>query len=412
MKVLMFGWEFPPLLTGGLGTACFGITKGLVDHDVAVTFVMPYLPETVESHVRLVSATPPSVERAVRKVIKISSLLSPYITSSSYDEALSEFEQRGGIQARGLYGTNLYEEVERYARLAARIAAEEDHDIIHAHDWLTFKAALAARSVSGKPVVVHVHATEYDRTGGHCNSHVAAIEREGVHAADHVVTVSGYTKRILIEHYGVPAEKISVVHNAVEHTQREDSGQTHHPFTDKNVVLFLGRLTLQKGPEYFLHAAQRVARHDPRAVFVLAGDGDKVRESMELASHLGISERVFHTGFLKGPDVDRAYRMASVYVMPSVSEPFGITALEAMRNGVPTIISKQSGVSEVVRNALKMDFWDTERLANQILAINRYSVLKESLALGGIEEVQALTWTASAGKLKGIYEQTLQGVAR
>ena len=395
MKVLMFGWEFPPHISGGLGTACFGLTKALVESgDHEITFVLPQLPGSAKSHVKLVSASRPGSV----KTIEVESTLHAYADSKSYRATYASLDPS---RKQSLYGKNLAEEVERYAREAERIALEEDHDVIHAHDWLTYRAGMAASRVSGKPLVVHVHATEYDRTGGSPNPQVRSIENEGVHAADHVIAVSNYTKSILTRYYHVDHTKISVVHNgynADEHCSRKLKGD------DKN-VLFLGRLTLQKGPEYFLRAAQRVIQRVPEAHFVVAGDGDMFTRTVHLAADLGIADRVSFTGFLSGPDIARAYELSQVYVMPSVSEPFGITALEAIGNSTPVILSKQSGASEVVNHALKVDFWDTEKLANQICSVLEHPCLRDELSERGLDEVRSVTWSASATKVRAIYSQ-------
>jgi glycogen synthase len=396
MKVLMFGWEFPPHISGGLGTACFGLTKALVDDGDEVTFVLPHLPGSAKSHVKLVSAT----RKGTVRTIEIESTLHAYADSKSYRATYASLDPE---RRRSLYGKNLAEEVERYAHEAERIAREEEHDIIHAHDWLTYKAGIAAARVSGKPLIVHVHATEYDRTGGSPDPAVRAIEFEGVHAADHVIAVSNYTKSILTRFYELDHTKISVVHNgydAEKHCSRKAKNGPRN-------VLFLGRLTLQKGPEYFLRAARKVLDHVPDAHFIVAGDGDMFTRSVHLAADLGIANHVSFTGFLSGPDISRAYELAQLYVMPSVSEPFGITALEAIGNSTPVVLSKQSGVSEVVNHALKVDFWDTDKLAHQICSVLEYPCLRDELMECGLNEIRSVTWSASARKVRSVYSQMI-----
>lgn len=407
MNVLMFGWEFPPLVSGGLGTACYGLTKGLSDDGINITFVMPNAPGNIKSHVRIRSASKDHCTNC--KEIRITTTLRPYMSATSYSETWNKTMHSNKMSS--LYGKNLYDEVHRYAREAGAIAREEDFDIIHAHDWLTYKAGIHAKLVTGKPLVVHVHATEFDRTGGNCNQYVYDIEREGMHMADHIIAVSEYTKKTICTHYGVSHDKITVVHNGVDNGINVPYAYDN-PFAGKKVVLFLGRLTLQKGPEYFLQAASRVAKSDPEAVFVIAGDGDKMHESIELSSRLGISDKVFFSGFLTGEDVHRAYRMAHVYVMPSVSEPFGITALEAAANGTPVIVSKQSGVSEVMKHALKTDFWDVDKLSSYISSILRYPSLKSTLSVNGQSEISMIDWKSASKKTISVYDKLLSGYSR
>ena len=406
MKILMYGWEFPPHKTGGLGTACYGLTKGLAKQGVEITFVVPFDPKDEKSHVRLRSS---EEKRLSKKILIPSGITTPYMLSSGESYNFQNLRVVNGKKSLQLYGKDLYDAVERYAILASQAALDEEHDVIHAHDWLTFKAGVLAKKLSGKPLVVHVHATEYDRTGGNgINEYVYSIEKEGMDAADMVVAVSNFTKNMVMQKYGIPEEKIQVVHNGVtEDEYAQAAYASHNPFEGKKVVLFLGRVTLQKGPDYFIEAAARVARHDPNAVFVIAGEGNMLPGMINRAADLGIADRVFFTGFLTGRTVDEAYRMASVYVMPSVSEPFGITALEAARNNVPVIISKQSGASEVMNHVMKVDFWDTDKLANNIIGVLKYSDLSDTLRQNSSVEIRKLNWDNSASKVKGIYESVL-----
>ncbi len=394
----MFGWEFPPLHSGGLGTACYGLTKGLHNNGVEVNFVMPRIPTSIKGkYVNLVSATPSNVS-----VIKIDSPLQGYMTQEEYAITLNPFTD-GEVS---LYGKNLFDEVHRYAMLAGRLGREVEHDVIHAHDWMTYKAALAAKAISGKPLIVHVHATEFDRTGGNgLHQYVYDIEREGMHKADQIIAVSQFTKDKIVDNYGVDAEKITVVHNAVEFNNHKFSKEDLGLSKNERVVLFLGRITLQKGPDYFVHTAKRVLDILPGVTFVMAGSGDMQARMIEQAASFGIGDKFLFTGFLRGKDVDKAYQMADLYVMPSVSEPFGITPLEAMRNNVPVLISKQSGVSEVVGHALKTDFWDVDEMANQIIGFLEYPVLRQELKMNGSKEVRKFNWNEPARKCAEIYKQ-------
>lgn len=580
MKVLMLGWEFPPHISGGLGTACFGLTQGLAHHEVDVLFVVPrargdederfvdvlganrvpveetvrekrtvrtrkvvedrreevepvYATELVRETVpgtRRVARVVPVVGRAgadrdgrdgrdvglargarpgadgrasagsaaapsepasrstpaddalerVLEVIEVDSLLSPYQTERDYrvrwrrvqaraaaprvvDEAASaprsdvrelpqpeerfelvleevdeprevvrearravgelrrvlvtprdtyeetEYEiervvTRPPLDFSGAYGPDLHAEVARYALSVAQIAKEQTFDVIHAHDWMAVPAGLAAKKVSGKPLVLHVHACEYDRSGDRPNTVVRDIEQLGLDGADRVVCVSHYTAGILQKRYKVDEPKLRVVHNAVTHEEQKE--RLHEGKSiDEPIVLFLGRVTFQKGPDYFLEAAALVVKAVPRVKFVMSGSGDMLPAMVERAARLGLGRNVSFTGFLKGADVERMYAMADIYVMPSVSEPFGISPLEAMALDVPVIVSRQSGVSEVLKNALKVDFWDVTDLANKIVALLRYPALAEQLSSEGWEEVKRIRWETPASKVRDVYRE-------
>ncbi len=401
MKVLMFGWEFPPFNTGGLGTACYGLTKALSKQDVNIIFVLPTAPRPIKSDfVNLIVASCTSF----LNIKRVSSLLVPYISSEGYAKTYKSryFNKNFG----NIYGQNLFEEVNRYAMKAREIAINESFDLIHCHDWMTFLAGIEAKKVSKKPLIVQVHATEFDRTGGHPNQAVYDIERKGMHAADLIIAVSNFTKNKIIEHYGISPEKVFVVYNAIEFKDFLDREYFEIKSQDK-IVLFLGRITLQKGPDYFLDAAKKVLEKEKDIKFIVAGSGDMEINMVERAAKLGIAKHVLFTGFLRGDDVDKAYKMADLYVMPSVSEPFGITPLEAMRNGTPVIISKQSGVSEVIKNCLKADFWDIDEIANKIIAVLKYNALHHCLKEHGLIEIKKFSWDDSAKKCIDVYKKAL-----
>jgi glycogen synthase len=538
----MLGWEFPPHISGGLGTACLGLTQGLAHVGVEVLFVVPRAhgdedarfakilganqisvpdssrapapgtrgrkrsrtagrvarPETErlapleeqgserESELDGDRATPageptsaPSgspedeaVYEALR-VLAIESPLLPYLGEEAFEERVRDLARRGvlgaqlglsglGEEARasveelarllggpdaqtalresaagwdaptetagteaevarerapelrtrtldftGAYGPGLFEEVSRYALVIGELARRERFDVIHAHDWMTYPAGLLARKLTGKPLVVHMHACEYDRSGEHVNERIRRVEQIGLDGADRIVCVSHYTANILRRRYGTPKQKLRVVHNAVTHKEQLEGWHAEKTIPEP-IVLFLGRVTFQKGPDYFLEAAARVIQIERRVKFVVSGSGDMLPTMVERAARLGLARHVHFTGFLRGAEVERMYAMADIYVMPSVSEPFGISPLEAMALDVPVIVSRQSGVSEVLRNALKVDFWDVQEIANKILALLAYPALREELLEEGKEEVRTLRWDVRGQAVRDIYAELLR----
>ncbi len=450
MKVFMLGWEFPPYMSGGLGTACYGLTKGLDQVGVEVSFVLPMsVGQVTGQHVSL--RTPATLVEKDRlgqrktttttrygspsagKVTEfehltmhvLPAIMQPYATPANFEEVLRKFQQqyqmpgvtptevsqvveeikaRGGVAgpSGGGYGGDMLGQVRRYALLAVELAKHEDFDVVHAHDWMTYPAGLAVAAYTGKPLVIHVHSTEFDRSGEHVWQQVYDIERAGMHGAKRIICVSHWTKNIVVARYNVDPDKVEVVYNAVELPDGKDA---FTPISrDEKIVLFLGRITMQKGPEYFLLAARKVIEKFQKVRFIIAGSGELITKLIEMAADLGIGRYVTFTGFLRGKDVDRVFRMADLYVMPSVSEPFGIAPLEAMIRNVPVIISKQSGVSEVLTHALKVDFWDVEEMANQILAVLRHPPLQRVLRQQGALELRKLSWRDSADRCREIYE--------
>lgn len=391
LKVLMFGWELPPFNSGGLGVACYGLSKAL-SKNVDITFVLPRKVEVDASFLKLLFANN-------IKVTIIDSPLRPYLTSAEYARMEEDVT---------LYGHDLFSEVKRYAMEARKIAEKEEFDIIHAHDWLSFEAGIAAKEVSGKPLVVQLHSTEYDRCGGqNLNQAVYDIERRGMELADRVVGVSNLTKRIIEEHYGIPSNKVFAIHNRInadEYNQPVDERIFQLKMDGKKIVLYAGRITLQKGPEYFLDAARKVLEYESNVLFVMAGSGDMEYKMINLAAQMGISDKVLFTGFLRGEELRSVFKLADVFVMPSVSEPFGIAALESIIHGTPVIISKQSGVSEIVQNALKVDFWDTDEMANKILSVISYQSLKSVLQDNGRNEVGTFSWDTAANETMNLYK--------
>ena len=439
MRVLMFGWEFPPHIAGGLGTACYGMTRGLARNDVEVIFVMPKASgDEDERFVKVVNAsdvearycnsTIEGADDIMRKIsfIHIDSNMVPYISPEEWDTYREEYERTGKkfweregdswtqrYTFSGKYGANLMEEVARYAVVAAEVARqlEGQFDVIHAHDWLTYFAGIAAKRVSGKPLVVHMHATSFDRSSSdNIDTRVYEIERAGMAAADRVIAVSNLTRNIVIEKYNIPAEKVVTVHNAVRFAEKEN--ELPERGVEDKIITFLGRITFQKGPDYFVEAAAKVLKRVPNVRFVMAGSGDMMNHVIRRVARLGIADRFHFTGFLKGDDVHKMFQLSDVYIMPSVSEPFGISPLEAMRANVPSIISKQSGVAEVLDYAVKVDYWDVDAMADAIYGFVKYPALAKMFSEKGLEEVTGLKWNNAAAKIKTVYEDAINELAK
>jgi len=429
VRVLMLGWEFPPFISGGLGTACYGLTKAMDQMGIHVTFVLPKaIQSEYATHVNLLNPNSRTARPSYRidelknvEFRAIASPLEPYTTPESYRQRIEETIRRKQSKHGGLsnsqvvagtdYSRDMYTEVHRYAALAVELAQNEDFDLVHAHDWMTYPAGIAVATIMGKPLVVHVHSTEFDRSGEHVNQMIYDIERQGMERANKVIAVSHFTRGIIISRYGITGDKVEVVHNGVEHNGAAELSLSDTGIrSDEKIVLFLGRITMQKGPEYFLYAAKKVLEVMDNVKFVMVGSGDMMHRAIELAAQLGIGHKVLFTGFLRGQDVQKIYRMADLYVMPSVSEPFGIAPLEALGNDVPVIISKQSGVSEVLMHALKVDFWDVQEIANKVVAVLKYPPLQMTLKSHGNFEVRKLRWKDSAEKCAKIYEEMLVSV--
>ncbi len=488
MRILMLGWEFPPFIAGGLGTACYGLTKALDALGHHITFVLPKaVDRSHASHVRLLSpeeVTTRDIARAAPVIREYrasgqvplggmaakpgsseeydfhtsefshvtfraipSGISSPYgdgagLTQEQIDELIrrGEYVARPGVAGQpmehagaeesaalsqtpgflglnrpssgGDYGGDLIGDVRRYAELCVMLTRGEHYDVIHAHDWLTYPAAMAIARLTGIPLVIHVHSTEFDRSGENINRQLYEIERRGMHSAMRVITVSFWTRNIVMHRYNVNADKIRVVWNGIERSgEAASSAPTKIRASDK-IVLFLGRITMQKGPEYFIAAAKRVLEKVDDVKFVVAGSGDMATRMIELAAQMGIGQKVLFTGFLRGSDVDRAFKMADCYVMPSVSEPFGIAPLEAMSHDVPVIISKQSGVSEALTHVLKVDFWDVDEMANKIIAVLRHPPLRNTLRRNGAMELRHLTWEGAARKCTEVYDEAIRAMDR
>ncbi len=418
MKALMFGWEFPPHILGGLGTASFGLTRGMHQcGDMDITFVIPK-PHGDEdtSFAHIIGATNTPVVYKDVSWDYVQSRFGYCMHPDEYyqlrDKIYADFSylhtnDMGCIEFSGRYPENLLEEINNYSIVAGVIARKENFDIIHSHDWLTYPAGIHAKQITGKPLVIHVHATDFDRSRGNVNPQVFAIEKDGMNQADHIITVSNLTRRTVIDKYGIDPSKVTTVHNAVEPMSDAINAIEGHRGTDDKIVTFLGRITMQKGPEYFVEAAAKVLKKAKNARFVMAGSGDMMNEMIRLAARHHISDRFHFTGFLKGDQVYEMLKSSDVYVMPSVSEPFGISPLEAMQVGVPTIISKQSGCAEILDRAIKVDYWDIDALADAIYAIISYPSLYDFMRTEGKDEVDQIKWEYAGKKVIEIYKKLL-----
>ncbi len=418
MRALMFGWEFPPHISGGLGTASYGLTKGLAKQsDMDITFVMPR-PSGDEdtSFMRIIGASEvPIVYRDVHYDYvkeRIGKVMSPELYYHLRENIYADFSYMltndlGCMEFSGKYLDNLYDEINNYSIVAGVIARADHYDIIHAHDWLTYPSGIHAKQVLGVPLVLHVHATDFDRSRGNVNPRVYAIEKDGMDHADHIMCVSELTRRTVIEKYHQDPQKVTAVHNAVTPLDPSILAIPDKRGVKDKVITFLGRITMQKGPEFFVEAASRVLEKTDNVRFVMAGSGDMMNDMINLAAERGISDRFHFTGFMKGRQVYEIYKASDVYVMPSVSEPFGISPLEAMQCEVPCIISKQSGCAEILKYAIKLDYWDVEELANAMYGLVTYPALHDFLATKGVEEVSKITWTKVGEKIRGIYDSLL-----
>jgi glycogen(starch) synthase len=419
MKTFMLGWEFPPLISGGLGTACYGLTKAMGKLGTDIIFVLPKAGKSQYSEHLTVFDTESDLltqlpELKNVKFFSIHSHLRPYINPQTFRAAgqsshssmrfESLFSAAPGFSDH--YGGDLYHQVMHYADRAGKIASTQQFDIIHAHDWMTFPAGAKIAKMAGKPFVAHVHSTEFDRSGDNVNQGVYEIERAGMHAADRIIAVSNFTRQKVINQYGISQEKIDVVYNGIDLSEPVPQHICDGEKIEK-VVLFLGRVTMQKGPDYFVNVAKRVLDKRDNVKFIIAGKGDMTQRIINRSAELGIGHKVLFAGFVGGELVHRAYQMADLFVMPSVSEPFGIVPLEALRHRVPVIISKQSGISEILTNALKVDFWDIDEMANQIISVLKYPALHYCLSEYGRDEATRFTWDSAAACVHKVYEKML-----
>ena len=417
MKALMFGWEFPPHILGGLGTASYGLTKGMAENgNMDISFVIPK-PHGDEdkSFANIIGAcTTPIAWRDpdwdyVQS--RIGNVMNPQLYYDLRSHIYADFNYMnvndlGCIEFSGRYPDNLLEEINNYSIVAGVIARTLDFDIIHSHDWLTYPAGIHAKQVSGKPLVIHVHATYFDRSRGNVNPTVFGIEKDGMTNADHIITVSNLTRQTVIEKYGIDPAKVTTVHNAVEPLS-DELKNVQVPKMKEKIVTFLGRITMQKGPEYFVEAAAKVLQKVHNVRFVMAGSGDMMEKMIDLAAQKDIADRFHFPGFQKGKQVYEMLKASDVYIMPSVSEPFGISPLEAMQMGVPSIISKQSGCAEILNHVIKIDFWDIDAMADAIYSIISYPAMYNQMHEEGLAEVDGIQWKKAGKKVIDIYNKIL-----
>lgn len=419
MKALMFGWEFPPHILGGLGTASYGLTHGMAQQpDMDISFVIPKpWGDEDKSFLTLIGAIDtPVVWKDVQYDYvreKLGNRMTPEFYYQLREHLYADFRyiptnELGGINFSGKYPDNLLEEINNYSIMAGVIARALDFDIIHSHDWLTYPAGIHAKTVTGKPLVVHVHATDFDRSRGNVNPQVYAIERDGMNNADHIITVSDLTRKTVIDKYGQPPEKVTTVHNAVTPLAPSILAIPDMRGVKNKIITFLGRITMQKGPEFFVEAAAKVLERTDNVRFIMAGNGDMMDKMIRLAARRHIADRFHFTGFMKGQQVYEILKASDVYVMPSVSEPFGISPLEAMQCGVPSIISHQSGCAEILDYAIKVDYWDVEAMADAMYALITYPELHQFLKEKGLEEVNNITWEAAGQKVRNIYNKLVR----
>ncbi|MBO4735101.1 MAG: glycosyltransferase family 4 protein [Paludibacteraceae bacterium] len=418
MKALMFGWEFPPHILGGLGTASYGLIKGMSRHkDIDITLVLPKpWGDEDQSFLKIIAANKVPIvwQEPDSKFLKDS--LEGRISSDEYyhfrnciceDNRYIGTNGIGSVEFSGRYPDNLLEEIRNYEAVAGVVCRSNNFDIIHSHDWLTYDAGVKAKQITGKPLVIHVHATDFDRSRGNVNPTVYNIEKYGMDMADHIITVSDMTRDTVINKYHIDPRKVTTVHNAVTPLSREILDIKPNNNTGDKIVTFLGRITMQKGPEFFVQAARQVLQRTPNVRFVMAGGGDKMAEMVDLASAYGIVDRFHFTGFLKGKEVYEMLKSSDLYIMPSVSEPFGISPLEAMQCGVPTIVSKQSGCAEILSKVIKVDFWDIDAMADAIHSIVTNDAFAEYLKVEGKKEVDEIKWEYAGDKVINVYNQVL-----
>lgn len=442
MKILMYSWEFPPLISGGLAMACYGMVKALLSQGIKIDLVLPtkemvYFPLREESDADTLPAVfldPVVQSKFIQRKFETLQEKLDFIGISSHPESyfqLAEINDFLTVKAdywksetvtveehelweemtTHLQGDeDLMKKVQEYTVRAERFASALSYDLIHAHDWLTYPAGMLSKKISQKPLVVHIHATEFDRAGGPGDERIHKIEHAGMMYADLVIAVSQYTAQMIMSRYMIDTGRIRIVHNAF--SMPDDAVYTKQRLFKGPTILFLGRITIQKGPDYFLEVAERVLKVHPNARFIMAGTGDMSRKLLRRSALLRMKNRFLFSGFLNRKQVERVLRASDIYVLPSVSEPFGIAPLEAMAYGITAIISKQSGVAEVVNHAFKIDYWDVDLMADTINHLIEHPEQCKKMGTEGKHEVNRIQWDDAANKIRGHYSALLADYLR
>lgn len=410
-KVFMIGWEYPPHNSGGLGVACQGLTQALSQENTRIQFALPYHFTQDVDHMRIMSCVDPAWEKRLGQKV-----LYPPFASYSSDGVVRSYVTASDTlspeKLRLLPHSELEQRVQEYARVIGSRSAKigKANDVIHAHDWMSFPAAQTLKQKTGKPYIAHVHSTEYDRAGLNQGNHfISHIEHDGMVHADRVIAVSYYTKSLLVNKYGIDSQKIDVVHNGALPLETVPSPGKHHFAHKRPVIVFMGRLTLHKGVQYFIRLAESVLKSIPEALFIVAGSGDMYHELLLTSASNRLSANVLFSGFVRSAQRDILLDRADVFVMPSISEPFGLVAVEAAQRHTPVIISKNAGVSEVLHGAVALDFWDLDRMTTEITKLVTDTEYSNKVIQKQLGDLEHITWGNAATKVKQSYIRAILG---
>jgi len=408
----MIGWEYPPHNSGGLGVACEGLTQALSQSNTQIYFSLPYVHSGLISHMNVLSCVDPSwdvVGIDGKQIPPFQAYTGALPESKSLVDAIKKFNID---TLRALPQSELENKVHQYADSVGSQGKRLQHnyDLIHAHDWMSYPAAMKLKQETGKAYIAHIHSTEFDRIpSGYGSNYIMRTEYEGMQAADRVIAVSNYTKRILIEKYSINPHKIDVVHNGISAPTVAPDPGTHHFAHRRPVIVFMGRLTMQKGADYFIYLARKVLKEIPDALFVVAGSGDMYHELLIKNAYNGLSASVVFSGFVRDNQREKLLDRADVFVMPSLSEPFGLVALEAAQRHTPVIISKTAGVSEVMSGSIVVDFWDIDAMTRNITQILADKNHSQTIVNNQLQNLQETTWEKAAHKVRSVYDMTLRG---